>query len=326
MYVYRWDLDKTYLATDFHSLRGLWTAATEPAHQKRNVPGSAALLRALCARPGARVVVVSGSPTQMREVLEEKLRLDGVRFDELHLKDNLGNLKRGRLKAVRGQVGYKLPLLLQGRVGLGPAVRELLFGDDAEADALIYSVFADVVAGRMRPAELSRVMEAAGAYPDTIASTLPLVDRIPSGDIVDRIFIHLDRGVPPARFERLGPRLTPVHSWVQAALTLVQDGHIPAAAALAVAREVQAAGLDADAVANLAQDAVRRGLFGPEAVEALAAAADDEAGGQLAARCLERIRWLGPPPPRQAPRPPVQVDYLRLIAALERPATPEGPP
>ncbi len=120
MYVYRWDLDKTYLQTDFHSVRGLLRSAMESPEAKRNVPGSAALMRALSAgveaRP-SRVVIVSGSPTQMREVLEKKLQLDGVRYDTLTLKDNLGNLKRGRFRAIRGQFGYKLPCLLRDRVG-----------------------------------------------------------------------------------------------------------------------------------------------------------------------------------------------------------------
>jgi hypothetical protein len=51
----------------------------------------------------------------MRAVLTEKLKLDGVEFDELVLKDNLRNLVRGRFKALRGQVGYKLPVLLESR-------------------------------------------------------------------------------------------------------------------------------------------------------------------------------------------------------------------
>ena len=90
MRVYRWDLDKTYLDTDFESLRGIVRTATEPAHKKRALPGAAALLRALGTAPGASVMVVSGSPTQMRGVLSEKLRLDGIPFDELVLRTTLG--------------------------------------------------------------------------------------------------------------------------------------------------------------------------------------------------------------------------------------------
>ncbi len=51
----------------------------------------------------------------MRAVLEEKLKLDGVEWDELVLKDNVRNLLRGRFRALRGQVGYKLPVLLESR-------------------------------------------------------------------------------------------------------------------------------------------------------------------------------------------------------------------
>ena len=39
--VYRWDLDKTYVQTDFSSVRGLFRAATEKAENKRVVPGMA---------------------------------------------------------------------------------------------------------------------------------------------------------------------------------------------------------------------------------------------------------------------------------------------
>ena len=46
-HVYRWDLDKTYLKTDFDTLRDLVRSAFERAEAKRAVPGAAALLREL---------------------------------------------------------------------------------------------------------------------------------------------------------------------------------------------------------------------------------------------------------------------------------------
>ena len=106
MHIYRWDLDKTYLDTDFHSLRGLVRTAIEPAEQKRAVPGARALLTALGERGGARVYILSGSPVQLREVLEEKLALDGVVYEHLTLKDTLGHIRRGQVRAVKGQFGY----------------------------------------------------------------------------------------------------------------------------------------------------------------------------------------------------------------------------
>ena len=81
MHVFRWDLDKTYLDTDFGSIRGLVRSATESAQAKQAVPGAAALVRALGERSEVRIAILSGSPTQLREVLEEKLKLDGVRFE-----------------------------------------------------------------------------------------------------------------------------------------------------------------------------------------------------------------------------------------------------
>ena len=107
MHIFRWDLDRTYLDTDIHSGRGLIRTALEGAAQKRALPGSAALIRGLLRTdPSAKVFVLSGSPTQMREVLVRKLALDGVRFERLVLKDNLSNIRRGRLSAVRGQVAH----------------------------------------------------------------------------------------------------------------------------------------------------------------------------------------------------------------------------
>ncbi|MCI0572963.1 MAG: hypothetical protein L0Y66_19635, partial [Myxococcaceae bacterium] len=113
--IYRWDLDKTYLRTEFDTLRQLVRTALQKAHEKVSVPGAPALIRELGAHGDSRLCIISGSPRQMRSVLEEKLKLDGIAFDELVLKDNVSNLLRGRFRALRGQVGYKLPALLESR-------------------------------------------------------------------------------------------------------------------------------------------------------------------------------------------------------------------
>ena len=262
MHVYRWDLDRTYLDTDIDSVRSMIRHAFEPASRKRCIPGAPALLRALIQADGsARVAIVSGSPTQLRAVLEEKLALDGIRFDSLVLKDNLANLRRGRLRAVKEQVGYKLPKLLRQRVGLGPAVRETLFGDDSEVDALVYAVYADAVAGRVGEDELARVMEVAGAYDDAVQEAVGALRQIEPTDAVEDIFIHAERGTPLRRFHLLGPRVVPVFSWFQAALILWTRHRLPPAGVLDVARAtVDDGGLSDQAMAGLVQDLVRRGL------------------------------------------------------------------
>ena len=108
-------------------------------------------------RAGVRVHILSGSPEQMRRRLEDKLRLDGISWDSFTLKPNLQNLLRLRFRAVRDQLGYKLPALLASRAELGETRRgrraratETLFGDDAEADAYVYSLYADFLAGPRR--------------------------------------------------------------------------------------------------------------------------------------------------------------------------------
>jgi hypothetical protein len=263
MHVYRWDLDRTYLDTEIHSIRGLIRTALETASRKRNVPGSAALMSALTDfDDGARVCILSGSPTQMRPVLEEKLALDGVRYDKLILKDNLGNLKRGRLKAVRGQVGYKLPRLLQERVGLGAAVTETLFGDDSEADAAIYAAYADVVAGHLGDRDLARILEAGNAYPDAVTRAVKATHRLGHGDAVEDIFIRVDQGVPLETFDLLAGKVTPVFSWLQAAVLLRDRRRLDAGGLTSVAKACTTNSQSrAQVVAGLMQDLVRRHLI-----------------------------------------------------------------
>lgn len=302
--VYRWDLDKTYLLTDFDSVRGLFRSAVEPAWAKKAVPGATALVRELGREgPGwrPRVHIVSGSPTQMRQKLEEKLRIDGVRYDSLVLKDNLGNLRRGRIRAVRNQFGYKLPELVTGRVGLGAAVRESLFGDDAEIDAVVYSVYADAIAGRIGSVELSRVLESGGAYSDDIVATLAALRRVSLADAVDRIFIRLERGRPFADFAPLGSRTIPVRTWYAAALILVSVGELLPTSLSPV---LAGSGLtDAAALAEL-EDVLGRGHAHAEGLLPHVERLPTGAAPMLASA------WRYRPP--DAPHP---VDYL---AVLER--------
>ena len=165
------------------------------------MPGAAALLHAL-GHTATRVHILSGSPRQLRAKLEEKLRIDRVRWDELTLKPNLSNLLRFRLRALRDQLGYKLPVLLAarsrdqelGRDGLLP--REVLVGDDAEADAFVYSLYADLCEGIVDGDALDAILRVGRVYPDQRARCLAAHRQIRVGTAVERILIHLDRRSP----------------------------------------------------------------------------------------------------------------------------------
>jgi len=329
-HVYRWDLDKTYLDTDFESLRRLVLIAFEKPEEKVNVPGAPALLRELGreqeGKPPSRIAIVSGSPTQMRRTLEQKLELDGVRWDEFHLKPQWENLRRGRFRAVREQVGYKLPLLLESRTKIAPGVRETLFGDDAEVDAFVYSLYADVVSGRVDEAGMVDALKAAGAYGDAIGRCCKALHRVEPCDAVERIFIILDRRTPPAFFRSLGPRVVPIFNYFQAALVLYSDGHLDAEGVFAVTTAfLKGEGLAPGALANLFQDVVRRGHLAGTAMQDLGlaiqetaqgSALEDEAG--VIWNCVQRFVDLGASRRFLPPAPPEGIDYRLILEGLKR--------
>jgi hypothetical protein len=327
-HVYRWDLDKTYLKTEFDTLKDLLRSAFEGAEAKRAVPGAAALLRELRAGGRARICFISGSPRQMRRVLTQKLRLDGVEFDEFILKPNLRNMLTGRWAAMREQVGYKLPALLAGRAGLPADVRETCFGDDAEADCFIYSLYADVIGGDVPRPMLEEILHRAGCYPEdaqravALAEALPAPRKSPRG-AVERIFIHLDRKSPSARFDRYGSRAVPIFNYFQAAMVLLEDGQLPAPSVVRVALEmVDRFDYTLDALRNSLQDLLRRNRLRRSTARTLADELADEKVPVLGAKPESRalltefarhVKEIGELPslaiPLDAP-----IDYL---AALE---------
>ena len=290
-HVARWDLDKTYLRTDFDTFRDLVRTAFERPDEKRTNPGAGALLREMV-RAGISVHILSGSPEQMRRRLEDKLRLDGVVWDSFVLKPNLQNMLRLRFRALRDQLGYKLPALVHARATADrerrsrPAFdiahpKETLFGDDAEADAFVYSLYADVVRGAVSPEELARVT-ALGRMYDDVRDTLAQDARsIENTEVVERILIHLEGQSPPDDFRAYGPRVIPFYNYFQAALAVFEDGRLGAVGVLSVAAElVVQHRFDGDSLARSYADLGRRGHLRGTGIDALEQAfAEQETGG-----------------------------------------------
>lgn len=327
-HVFRWDLDKTYLRTEFDSIRDLLSSAFEKASDKRAYPGAAALLRGLRHSSEHRICIVSGSPSQMRQVLTAKLALDGIEFDEFVLKNNLHNLLRLRFRALRSQVPYKLPALLESRAGVIGTPGETLFGDDSEADGVIYSLYADILAGTVDADELKRSLEAARAYPDQIERTMALAEHVQgSGDCVQRVLIHLDKRSPTARFSHFGHRLVPIHNYLQAALVLYQDGLVDCRQVLFVMQEMLESGeYEVATLANSMQDLLRRGRLSHDCASELALdfqAAAQGAATKEHAEHIDRVAWafaqrvqeLGGTAPLEWPDENPQLDYVALIDA-----------
>jgi len=275
-HIARWDLDKTYLRTEFDTIRDLVKTALERPDEKRTNPGASTLLREMV-RAGTTVHILSGSPEQMRRRLEDKLRLDGIAWDTFTLKPNLQNVLRLRFRAVRDQLGYKLPALLRSRAALDKTnnPHESLFGDDAEADAFVYSLYADVVAGRVDERTLLEVCAKGRVYEDVAEELVAFALRIEKHDAIERIFIHLERQTPPTDFRIYGSRLVPFYNYLQSAFVLFEDARVPPEAVLRVAVElVVMHRFDGDALARSYLDLAKRGHLRGERIDDLAASLD----------------------------------------------------
>jgi antitoxin component HigA of HigAB toxin-antitoxin module len=331
-HIFRWDLDKTYLQTDFDRVRDLVRTAFQKAEDKKNVPGAIPLLRALIQQttdPTARraLYIVSGSPTQMRKVLERKLALDGIHPDAFVLKPNLENLIKFRFRALRAQVGYKLRAMLEHQVASSPRpIPETLFGDDAEQDAIIYAIYAEVVAGRIRGDALQNLLTQARVYPHNLAAIMAASDLIPPADRVRRIFIRLDRKSPPERFKPFQPLLVAVYNYFQAALVLFQDGLITAQDVIDISLHMIANdNYNIHSLSNSLQDILRRRALSLETVASLSAtlhtlAHQDETARSFLTQFAEQIDDLPPlDPSPQPPPPPDYAELLRRELAAHRP-------
>jgi hypothetical protein len=320
-FITRWDLDKTYLRSHFDTLSDLVSSALEKVEQKRTVPGATAVLREL-GQSGGRVHILSGSPRQFKRRLMAKLRLDGVAWDELTLKPNLSNLLRMRLYALRDQLGYKLPELLEARArdeqrfGSALNLREVLVGDDSESDAFVYSLYADLSLGEVPAHELERVLEAGNLGARTIMRCKNALARLRHQGAIDCILIHLDGQTPPSLFTRYGPRLVPFYNYLQAAFVLLDRGFLSEASTLTIASEfMQHHGFSADTASRSYLDLVRRGHVGEgartrllRAIEALGQGGTlpHELGAALAKLPIDGA-------PRSVPRRQ-RPDYLELAA------------
>jgi hypothetical protein len=274
-HISRWDLDKTYLRTEFDTVRDLVRTAFERADEKRTNPGAATLLREM-ARAGVTIHILSGSPEQMRRRLEDKLRLDGIVWDSFILKPNLQNMLRLRFRALKDQLGYKLPALLNARTAIGETdSRETLFGDDAEADAFVYSLYADIMAGRAGEELVHAIGEKGRVYDDVLEDVVRCVRLVKPGSVVERILIHLEQQTPPGDFAIYGTRVVPFYNYLQAAFVVHEDGRLPAPGVLRVATElVVQHRFDGDALAKSYHDLGKRGHLRGTKVGELATALD----------------------------------------------------
>ena len=254
--VFRWDLDKTYLVSHFESLRGLLAVPFEKGTDKVALPGVAAVIKGLHRAEeqngrAARVFFLSASPPQIGTAIRDKLEIDGIRYEGITFKNQVAHLVRGRFDALREQIGYKLDQLLISARSLRSETVEYLFGDDWESDPFVYSVYADVLAGRVGKDELGIVLARARVHRHYIERIMAHLDWLAAEGTprhrVGAIFILRQRPVPPFDLEGLGPRLVWFDDYVECVLALYVRALVDVDAVLEVAR---ASALDRQAIAQ----------------------------------------------------------------------------
>ncbi len=275
-YVVISDIDKTYLATQIDSLGGLLKAAFEAPERKANVPGFSILLRALRRGGGDEALrnplfFVSASPPQMEQKILAKMSLDGVETDGIIFKNQLRNVRKGNFKKLREQVGYKLSALLSLWEELPASSRLLLFGDDSESDAVVYSLFRQVVSGRVQGRTLAELLMHLGVFRDD-ALRLGWASRHVrhASEPVEAVFINLETGSQPLYYSRFGSRLYATENSLQAALALYEKGFIRIQAVRSIARDlILHYDFNPRSLLRSLEEASRRGLFGVDTLDKL---------------------------------------------------------
>ncbi len=215
------------------------------------------------ARYDSEIHILSGSPDAAAAGRQAAPRQ--TTWKSFTLNPNLQNALRLRFRAIKDQLGYKLPMLLAARAGISvpegePLPRETLFGDDAEADAFVYSVYADFVSGRIGEETLVEVLERGNVYEDVIEAAVHSAKKLVRGDAIERVLIHLEGQSPPGDFHMYGARAVPFYNYLQAAFVVFEDRRILPEAVFRVGAElVTQHRFDGDQLARSYRDLVRRG-------------------------------------------------------------------
>lgn len=243
--VFIWDLDKTYLRTEFESMPQLIRTAIQKARDKKTYPGATPLLKHLRIdsqgnkRP---IYFVSASPPQMGEVIAEKFALDGVEIDGIYFKDNLRNIRPGRMHRLREQVGYKLLALSDLRQRLPIGAHEIMFGDDAESDFAVYPLYSQTLLGLLRGLNLYQTLRKQDVFRDDALRIAWRTRHWPTRSGVRRIFIHMHTRRDPRYYQRFSEHLVATRNFLQTVIALFEDRVVSLQAVLEVAGDLRSQG------------------------------------------------------------------------------------
>jgi hypothetical protein len=144
-------------------------------------------------------------------------------------------------------------------------VKLILFGDDSESDAVVYSLFSDICKRRLRPEEINSILEALHVLPEQRRRILSLQELTEDYDPVEKIYINLVADTDPDYYAKFGRRVLATFTSLQAALDLLADGRISLQAAVIVARDmITNYGFTPEELAKNLDDLNKRGFLRPE--------------------------------------------------------------
>lgn len=234
------DIDKTYLETAFESWTKMAKIAFENATDKRSIAGAPQLLSALRWGDLSKALTkedrehfprplhfISASPPQLRNVLEEKLSMDGVDWSSDTFKNQAYNLRKRRFNLLKQQVVYKSAALLRLMSGEDPEAHWYLIGDNAESDPFIYLGIKLFCEKKLSRDSFIQWLNLAQADPELSSQLWSGLKKNPQGQ-VRGIFI---RNIPGYRFYGESPLTDPItlfDSYLDASLAFYQCGVLTA--------------------------------------------------------------------------------------------------
>ncbi len=268
------DIDRTYLATRFSSMKGMLKIPFERAAQKRDIEGMARLLRELRRGPGRKtrdtpLFFLSASPKQLRPVIERKMGLDGISFDGSTFKDWGRVFRSARPKRIKEQIGFKLTALLTSRSHMPLGAHEILLGDDLETDPITYGLYADVLSARVPTGDLARVLRLNGVGHADAAHIERLRRELQPGRGVRRAFIRLERHQDTDDFLHFGPGVIGCRGAFQMAVCHWRMGLISISGVGRVAAALASRGVTPDSLGRRVHDLCRRAMVDPDEAPAV---------------------------------------------------------
>lgn len=241
------DIDKTYLDTKTEGAIQVLKIAFEDAKDKITISGAAQfLLAARWGNPWSESLpdhkfepkalhFLSASPPQLRRTIETKLTQDGLDWNSDSFKNQVYNIRKGKLNLLRHHIAYKTACALQLIQNLPAGSQLYLIGDSAEYDAFIYLNIGLYLAGKIDTESYCSILCASGVEKNIALDLLSIITDKPNAKVT-AIFI---RNVVDAPFVKHLPLTEPIvifNDYFEASLIAIKLGLIDPTALIHIAR------------------------------------------------------------------------------------------